>query len=239
MSRPFNYTFILFIVIYAVQQIPAQNIVFNDIRLEIELLANSDININRDSYIQYEEAAAIKYLDLSNKQIKSLDGIAHFSNLEYLDCSHNVLQSIDLSENIFLEQIDMSYNQLTRFDLTEDATVKIIYCQHNQLQEIVLGSFQDLQKIDCSFNQIKNLDVHFNKNLSAIDCSYNKISYLNIANGNNHKMNAAGFNAEYNYLNCVRVDNAHYSEKKWINRIDSFSFYSHKCVPAEKSLISL
>ena len=63
----------------------------------------------------------------------------------------------------------------------------------------------------------------------ALDCSHNKLKYLNIANGNNLKMNAGGFNAAYNQLSCVCVDHPEYSDKNWINRIDPFSYYGHKC----------
>lgn len=234
-----HFILIFFSSIVAAPLLNAQHVHFNDIRLEIELLANPLINTNGDSYIQLDEAAAIKKLDLSMQAIKDLKGIESFVNLESLDCSHNLLSSVDLSANKHLRFVDLSHNQLTHLGWNHEAVIHTLYCAHNQIKELSIDHLNALKKIDCSFNQLKQLDLHRHKQLMAIDCSHNKLRYLNVANGNNQHINAAGFNAAYNQLSCVLVDSCYHSEKSWINRIDAFSFFSHKCSVADRSISSL
>lgn len=222
-------TFIfLFTFIFLCLTMRADNVQFQDIRLEIMLVANPHINTNGDSHIQLSEAQAVRQLDVSDMQITSMKGIEYFTELEYLNCSHNLISSIDFSSNQKLLIVDISYNQLQHLELNL-LNLKELYCQHNQLKGLNTKVLNSLKKVDCSNNYLTQLDVHQNTSLMALDCSHNKLKALNVANGNNHQINAGGFNASYNYLNCVVVDDPGYSEKKWINRIDAFSFYSKKC----------
>ena len=78
--------------------------------------------------IQYDDSVftsaidTVTYLDLSYGAgqaigVFDLTGIEDFTNLEYLDCSYNLLTSIDLIQNTALIGLDCSVNQLTSLDL--------------------------------------------------------------------------------------------------------------------------
>ena len=81
----------------------AEYINFEDVRLEIILVANPEINVNGDSHIQLSEAKTVKQLNVSNMKITNLKGLEFFSELEQLNCSHNQLEFVDLSNNTNLK----------------------------------------------------------------------------------------------------------------------------------------
>lgn len=51
-------------------------------------------------------------LDVSGKGLTDLDGIESFRNLEYLDCSNNLLTSLDISKNKHLTALFYHGNQI-------------------------------------------------------------------------------------------------------------------------------
>ena len=72
------------------------------------LLENFDTN--KDGNISLPEAKAVKKLDCSGKNIKSLDGIEKFENLEYLDCSNNQLNELELRYNKKIDRLICTKN---------------------------------------------------------------------------------------------------------------------------------
>lgn len=74
---------------------------------------------NGDGEVSFEEASAIKELNISNKGVKNLDGIEYFNHIEKLDCSYNNINKFDFSDpgsfarlkdlNIFENKIVGSY----------------------------------------------------------------------------------------------------------------------------------
>ena len=50
---------------------------------------------------------------LSGKNIKSLEGISFFTNLQSLNCSNNQLTSLDVTGCTLLQSLNCSNNQLT------------------------------------------------------------------------------------------------------------------------------
>ena len=72
------------------------------------LLENFDTN--GDGNISLQEAKAVKKMDCSGKNIESLDGIEKFENLEYLDCSSNRLEEVELRYNKKLDRLICTNN---------------------------------------------------------------------------------------------------------------------------------
>lgn len=71
-------------------------------------LANYDAN--HDGFIVEEEVAGVTTMDVSGKGIKSLAGLAYFTNLTTLDCHDNDLDYLDVSKNINLKNLDCRNN---------------------------------------------------------------------------------------------------------------------------------
>ena len=69
---------------------------------------------NWDGEIDYVEAENVTNINCSNMGVTSLDGIKHFTNLRSLNCSHNSIKEIDLSENSGLATLNCSNNPLEK-----------------------------------------------------------------------------------------------------------------------------
>ena len=111
-----------------------------------------------DGEISREEADAVEEIKVSNKGIKSVEGMHHFANLKYLDCSYNELLAIDLSQNSRLFILSVAHNSISKLDLSKVSLSSLI-CFENNLTDIDLSNQTNLQLISCGSNPIKTLDI--------------------------------------------------------------------------------
>lgn len=72
---------------------------------------------DNDGMLSDTELKAVKTIDCSGKNIKSLKGIEYFEWLEYLNCSNNALTSLDIHENTILQYLICNRNRLTYLEL--------------------------------------------------------------------------------------------------------------------------
>ncbi len=70
-----------------------------------------------DGFLTAEERDAITTLSCWNSKIKTLKGLEYFANLEMLNCSGNLLTTLDLSGNPKLEWLECENNKLTKLDV--------------------------------------------------------------------------------------------------------------------------
>ena len=84
-------------------------------------------------------AESVVSLDVENRNISDLTGIAYFLNLSSLNCSDNHLVSLDLSKNTLL---------------------KILKCYDNKLEFLDVSNSHALINLMCNRNSLKSLDVH-------------------------------------------------------------------------------
>jgi len=138
----------------------AQNVVVPDANLMQALLANKEINKNGDKKITIKEAIAFKgILDISNKNISSLEGINRFNNMTGLLAQNNNLTEVELT-NPYLVEINLDNNQLQKLKLSQSGQVikklsfntnkvKVLYytgdieelsCDNNKLDTVLIGS---------------------------------------------------------------------------------------------------
>ncbi|WP_052823425.1 T9SS type A sorting domain-containing protein [Neotamlana sedimentorum] len=153
------------------------------------------------------EAAMVTYLDVSNKNINSLQGIEGFVNLTDLRCQENNLISLDVSNNLSLVQLNCRTNQLTSLDVTNNTALEIL---------------------NCFSNQINGLDLSNNPVLRSILCDDNQLESLNVKNGNNENVTLFGALNNPNLL-CIEVDNLAYSNTNWSSGIDAQTSFSEDC----------
>jgi len=78
--------------------------------------------------IYQSELKRIKELDVSYLDIKSLQGLEHFTNLEILYCEYNHLTSLDISKNVYLRILWCSNNQLTSLDISNNVDLATLDC---------------------------------------------------------------------------------------------------------------
>ncbi len=183
-------------VVYNVMDLNDGLVVFDDENFKSYCLANFDYN--KDGEISYVEARAVDYIDIENKEIKSLKGIEHFKYLVWLDCSENQLTSLDLNNCQKLKKLECDNNQLTSLDLSNCQKLEELKCDNNQLTSLKVHisnngtlkcnnnqlssldlSNSSIEWLECRDNQLTTLDLNVSE-LHEVDCSNNQLTSLNL-----------------------------------------------------------
>lgn len=163
-----------------------------------------------DDSVFTSNIAGVKYLNVSNLNISELTGIEDFILLDTLNCSFNLVSSLDVSNNIELKWLACSYNQLTSIDLSNNINLKQFGAEENLLNSI---------------------DVSNNINLITLICHSNQLNNADVRNGNNLNSNWYTF-SDNPQLFCINVDDPVYSNATWTvntGMIDSTMSFSTNC----------
>ena len=91
-------------------------------------------------------------LYIIQKGIFDLTGIEGFSSLTVLDCSHNELTSLDVSQNNLIESLSCSSNELSALDLTLNTALEILKCNSNGITALDLSQNSALNQLLCYNN---------------------------------------------------------------------------------------
>ena len=137
------------------------------------------------------ERYAATEIDVENKYISNLSGIQFFPNLKVLNCGHNRLTKLDVSENTVLQELVCWENQLTSLDVSQNTALQELACFENQLTSLYVSQNPALQKLSCWDNRLTSLDVSKNTELTYLKCSYNRLTELDVSK-----------NTELTYLDC-------------------------------------
>lgn len=136
---------------------------------------SSNIDLNGDGILSAGERALVTSIDLNTDNIKSMQGIEFFGNLDYLSC-----QGTGWIDNGF-EQMPMGV--LTSLDVSQNTGLRCLYCGLNQLTELDVSNNPYLEDLRCNGNKIKSLDLTHNLALWQLACGLNEgisfdVSYL-------------------------------------------------------------
>ena len=160
--------------------------------------------------ISEESLQAITTLDVSNKGIKSLEGIEFFTALEKLYCQQNQLTSLDVLKNLNLTTLDCSKNQLTSLSV---GFLLNLNCSHNQLTSLDVSWQTALEVLRCSSNQLSSLDVSTNTALTTLWCDSNKLTSLDV----NKNTKLTWINCSSNQLTSLDVSKNTVLTSLWCN----------------------
>ncbi len=157
---------------------------------------------NKDGKFSKEEIEKIYSITVDRKQIASLKGIEHFSqlsdlscqfnqlkeinvsknkNLTSLECDNNQLTKLDVSKNSKLVYLSLMYNQIRKLDASKNPVLKVLSCRNNQITELKLGKIESLKNLTCSGNHIQQLDVSMLSDLSFLNCTDNQLTKLDVS----------------------------------------------------------
>lgn len=178
----------------------------------------------KDGIITSEEIKTIIFLWLSSMNINTLKGIEYFTELIYLFCYDNPLNSLDVSNNTALILLNCGLCKLTVLDLSKNIKLTGLYCNNNQLTSLDVSTNSELISIECHYNQLSSLDVSRNKKLEQIICYGNCIkeaamdnlinSLTNNTTGNERKIYVFDYgNSEGNV--CTKDQVAAIKAKGW------------------------
>ena len=155
----------------------------------IDLGIDSDGKLNQQ--IMRSDAEAVAFLDISdplnnpnlpnvNEKISEVTGIEAFTNLNYLNCTDNLLTNLDITQNWALTELYCSLNQLTELDVSKCTDLIILHCQDNLLTELDVSKNTLLFDINCWSNQLTSLDVSQNTELIDFACDNNQLTEIDI-----------------------------------------------------------
>lgn len=145
-----------------------------------------NFDINGDGKVSKEEAAAVREIDLPNPSwtsgsIKSLKGIAYFSNLEKLYTNYADLITLDVSKNTELKYLYCYQSELTSLDVRNCTALIELYCDANALTSLDVSQNTALEVLNCDSNELTLLDVSKNTALKGLRCRANKLTSMDIS----------------------------------------------------------
>lgn len=197
-----------------------------DDNFELALINLGYDTLPLNDYVPTANVNALISLDVSGENIADLTGIEDFVALQNLNCSNNMLSSIDVSDNTLLTEINCSQNQLVGVDFSSNTLLTTINCSNNSLTDLDLSTntslsdlnisdnlfiafspelIPSLQVFNCSGNQLTDLDLSINSNLTLLNCASNALESLNIKNGQNPSL--SNLDVQNNIsLTCIETD---------------------------------
>lgn len=92
--------------------------------------------IVNDNYVTTSKINTVAFLDIDYLNIADLTGIEGFTNLLALNCNHNSIITLDLTQNTALQSLLCTGNQLTGIDVSQNTVLHTIACDNNQLTNL-------------------------------------------------------------------------------------------------------
>ena len=153
----------------------------------VEAAAGITLERNAAGYVPLTEAnlekmASVTKLNISEKGLTDLSALKYFTGLQTLDCSRNLLTTLDVSGLTNLTSLDCSLNWLTELDVSALTKLKSLSCYENALTKLNVSGQTNLTSLDCSFNSLTTLDVSGLTNLTSLDCYRNELAKLDVSN---------------------------------------------------------
>lgn len=138
-----------------------------------------------DNLVPTANINTITNLDVSQSNITDLTGIADFAALTMLDCSDNLLTTLNVSNNASLTDLFCFNNLLTTLNVTPLSNLVRLWCHQNQLINLDVSNNSQLISLRCESNNISILNISENLDLRVIACNNNNIQQLNTSNNSN------------------------------------------------------
>ncbi|WP_140422791.1 DUF7619 domain-containing protein, partial [Polaribacter haliotis] len=121
-----------------------------------------------DNYVFTSRIQNVTKLAVPNLSIASMTGIQDFASLKYLDCSTNLLTSINISKNLDLEDFRCDDNKLSALDVTNNVKLFNIAASKNLINTLDVSSNIDLKTLELYDNKLSTLDVSKNLKLEQL-----------------------------------------------------------------------
>lgn len=195
-------TKLLLLLLLANFSIYAQTTAIPDINFEKELIRRGIDSGPVDGQVLTSKISGLISLDVSDSSISDLTGIQAFKDLEILNCSSNLLTSLDVSQNRYLSTLNCSrnaitalnlsqnsdlsyltssYNKLTTLSLTSNPKLKRVQTDNNLLTSLVVSSATLLNELNCDKNSLSALDLNANTALKLLSFTQNKITAIDLS----------------------------------------------------------
>ncbi len=88
---------------------------------------------DKDNRLSEEEIKKVTKINVAKTAIRSLKGIEYFTYLEYLNCTDNYLEELDLSRNTALTRLICYGNSLSFLNLEKNERLESVWCSGNTI----------------------------------------------------------------------------------------------------------
>jgi len=156
-------TRLLAFLFFAAHTLSAQTTFIPDSIFE-EHLINIGYDNLHNGWVLTDSVSSIDTLIIEgypNFEISDLSGIEDFYNLQYLDCSKNNIDTLNVNTN---------------------TTLKYLNCSDASISELIIDNLHSLSALDFSFNNLTNVNLSGNPGLTELECSNNKLTTLDLSN---------------------------------------------------------
>lgn len=128
------------------------------------------IDANNDGQIQYSEAIQVKYLDISDSNINAeLVGLQAFVNLEYLNCSYNILYNLNVQNFPNLKELNCTQTYLNSLNVQGLVNLTSLDLSRNQdVLSINVQNLINLKKLNVIDTSLIELNVQGLTNLEYL-----------------------------------------------------------------------
>ncbi len=157
---------------------PLFGVAYNDLGAHIA------VDTNGDGEIQAAEALLVTRLDLYERAISDLTGIAAFANLKDLGCNQNQLTSLEVSALTQLTRLNCSGNQLTSLDVSQLTQLINLACGENPISSLDV-SMLNLERLFVDGTLLSTIDVGMLTNLQYLACGGPNFTGVDISNLHN------------------------------------------------------
>ena len=148
-----------------------------------------------DGQLSVEECGMVDEIDISFRNITSLEGIEYFYALDSLYIQLGFMTSLDVSQNTALTYLNCFGSYLTSLDVSGCAALTTLECYNNQLTSLDVSQNTALTTLECYYNQLTSLDLSQNAALTDLSCGDNQLTSLDVSQ-----------NTALTYLNCFGND---------------------------------
>ncbi len=177
-------TSILSLFLFLSFSITAQITYIPDSIFEQKLINLGYDNIH-NGWVATDSINNIDSLDISSissiYKIYDLSGIEDFSNLQYLNCSNNNLDTLNLNYNQYLKHIICVADSIEVLMIDSLFSLQILQCNENNITELTLTGNPTIDSLECSNNNLTTLDLSNNIYLGYLFCGENDLTSLDVS----------------------------------------------------------
>ena len=200
---------------FFVRETKANDVAVDEVNFPDEIFRNyvtKYADADNDGFLSAEERSSVKkintdkyvdkYYSEPGTHISSLKGIEYFSELTFLNCRRNWIDTLDISKNKKLERVSCAADNIKTLLLPETATLKYLNCSGNSIEKLDVSKCPNLEVLTCYFSDIKSIKL--GKNIKTLDLYHNDLTNLNLKDCRKLEW----LRCDHNYLSSLNVKNA-------------------------------
>ncbi|HEX8270638.1 MAG TPA: T9SS type A sorting domain-containing protein [Flavobacterium sp.] len=167
-----NFYYCIVFVLFALSA-NSQTINIPDANLKAKLLEASEengiardidqnyitVDTNGNNEVELSEALTVYHLFVGLSEISTMSGIENFTNLQTLECSSNLISSLNITALTNLVDLSCSSNPLGTLNLTGLSNLQYLVCADANLTTLDLSDSPEMVHFEASYNNLTSVDI--------------------------------------------------------------------------------